>query len=162
MRKSWVPLFSNYNYAVFFSHYNDKESLKINSQSQSGLKKPRNSARPALLDTTRASGVSEHHHLSEYVFSTDLEKDMLEASPWGKFIYITACRGSHVFSFLVSLSVVFRKILRRAAVPAKCTCDISELPLHWHPIPIRAAQAGWTSPNFSPQWALNTRCCLTA
>lgn len=45
-------MFSNYNYAVFFSHQNDKESLKINSQSQSGLKKPRNSSRPALLDTT--------------------------------------------------------------------------------------------------------------
>lgn len=74
--------------------------------------------------------VSEHHHHSDYLFSTELEKAILEALPSGKLIYVAAYPGSHVFSFLVSMSVAFRKILRRATVPAKCTSDISEFPLH--------------------------------
>ena len=53
------------------------------------------------------------------------------------------------------LSVVFSKLFPRMAAPAQCTSDISGLHLHWHPIWIPRLA-------FSPQWAINKHCWLTA
>lgn len=66
-------MLSSYNSAVFFSHCNDKECLKINSHSQSGLKEP------GTFLGLHARGHIHHH--SEYLFSIDLEKDIQEALP---------------------------------------------------------------------------------